>query len=280
MKTLSTWGFYINPTDKKQKIADSEHDGVYEWCARPQDTTGEQHLVKFGNNFDSTWVHPREVKHDNWHFWDNPEFCHLLYPNPANPQGAKTWIRLVKGSIMTTQTQTPGEDYVNQHLKQHSRGVLKTWRDIYAPRPVKHTGKRALIITSSPNCHLFYYQTSREQWRHKIQTHLEKQGWSVETRIKTGRKDRNGGNQLYKQLETGRYDLVINQHSASTIESILAGVPVVCDNLHCGGNLIVTWDNFIKGADPILPNTAEVEQWMQVILGNIRHKTTIGTNAW
>jgi hypothetical protein len=280
MKTLTTWGWFENATRTKQPIADNHHSGHYRYCARPQDTTGEHHLIKFGNNFDPGWVHPDRVTHRNWHFWDNPEFSHLLYPNPANTAGLKTWIRLVPHSIMTKHSDTPGEARVNEQLKRDSGGVLTTWRDIYAPRPVVSRGKHALIIASSPNCYRYYYNITRETWLDKIRTGLDKLGWTSEVRIKTGRGDRNGGNQLYRQLETGKYDLIVNQHSASTIESLLAGVPAVCDNLHCGGDLITTWQDFVAGADPVIPNTADVEEWMQVILGNCRHKTELKGKQW
>lgn len=280
MKTLTNWGFYRNPTLKKSKIADREHGGVYEYCPKPDKTDEEHHLVKFGNNFDPGWVHPDRVPHRNWHFWDNPEFCHLLYPNPANPQGMKSWVRWVRGEIMTTGSDTPGEDAVNAMLRSHSNNQLRTWRDLYAPRDIKVHTKTALIVTSSPNCYRYYYGDTREQWLLRVQKVLNRLGWQWVVRTKQGRKYRNADNQLYRELETNKYGAVINQHSASTIESLLAGVPVIADRLHCGGPLVRTLEQFEQGADPLTPNTADVEAWMQTILGNVRHKSQLRGTEW
>ena len=279
MKTLSNWGWHIAPTNSKCAVADIHHGGTLRYCDKPDQTDGSRWLVKFGNNFDLGWKHHLTVSHKNWWFWDNPELPHLLYDNPANPSGAKTFIRWVKGSIMTASSDTPGEQRVNDLLRKLSNNTLTTWRDIVAPRDVRRTRRHALIIASSPNCYRFYYNTTREQWLSKVQHTLEQQGWTWELRIKQGRKARRS-NKLMDQLATGHYGLVVNQHSASTMESILAGVPVVCDNDHCGGPLVTQFKDFSEGADPQECTSAEVEQWMQTILGNVRHKSELKGTEW
>ena len=67
----------------------------------------------------------------------------------------------------------------------------------------------------------------------------------------------------------------MNQHSASTIEALCSGVPVVSTGDHCGGDCVTTWNDFVAGADPTTPNEADFFAWMNVILSNIRHKTEI-----
>lgn len=279
IKVLPDWGWYIQRgTDPR--IREKSYGGTYEWCADPQLTDGTQHLVKFGNNFvRGEWREPNTVPHRNWHHWDNPEFPHLLYTHPANPAGGKSFIRWVRGEIMTTQSDTPGEDSINSILKDLSKGAITTWRDIYAPRQDTRPRKgKVLLVTSTPNCHQWYYNESRTDWIQRVTAELNRQGYTdIEVRGKEGRKTRREqeNRRLYHQLEHTRYDFIVNQHSASTIEALLTGCAVVSTGRHCGGDLITTWDQFCQGATPQAPNTADLESWMQHILGNCRWKKQI-----
>jgi len=279
IKTLTDWGWY-RQTGTDPRIRDRAHGGTYEWCADPQLTDGTQHLVKFGNNFvPGGWREPDIVPHRNWHHWDNPEFPHLLYPNPANPAGAKTFCRWVKGEIMTTQSDTPGEEAINSVLKDLSKGALHTWRDIYAPCvDTRLKTKRVLLVTSTPNCHQWYYHESKADWIQRVTAELHRQGYTdIHIRSKEGRKSRreNESHRLYHQLTHSRYDFIVNQHSASTTEALLTGCAVVSTGRHCGGDLITTWHQFCEGKTPEAPHTADLESWMQHILGNCRWKPQI-----
>lgn len=276
IKTLSTWGWYrqcgVDP-----RIRDTAHGGTYLPCADPQLTDGTQHLVKFGNDFvPGAWREPNTVPHSNWHHWDNPEFPHLLYPNPANPSGGKHFIRWVRGEIMTTQSDTPGEQAINSVLQDLSKGVLHTWRDIYAPRvDTRPQTKRVLLVTSTPNCHKWYYGETITDWIQRVTAQLNHMGYTdIHIRSKEGRSTRreNEHRRLYHQLEQMRYDFIVNQHSASTVEALLTGCAVVSTGRHCGGDLITTWDQFTQGATPRSPHPTDVEAWMQHILGNCRFK--------
>ena len=53
-KFLSKWGWFIQQ-GADQRIRDTKFGGTYEWCPEPSQTSGKEHLVKFGNNFDDTW---------------------------------------------------------------------------------------------------------------------------------------------------------------------------------------------------------------------------------
>lgn len=282
-KFLSDWGWY-KQTGKDARIRNGRFGGTYEWCADPQHTTGEEHLVKFGNNFDSGWRDPWKMPHGNWHFWDNPELCHLLYPSSVNVKASKDWIRWVKNSILTKASEfTDGTDRINWMLKQLN-ACVPTWQDLVreldptAFQPIKVRNKTALVITSSPNCHLYYYQESIGNWTNRIKEKLNKMGWEVNVvRHKSSRKVRTSSAdaRLYQQLQNKKPGIVVNQHSASTIEALCSGVPVISTGDHCGGPCITTWKQFINGADPTECNQADFFAWMNVILSNVRHKTEI-----
>lgn len=282
-KFLSDWGWYIQKgTDPR--IRDTRFEGTYELCAEPTHTDGKQHLVKFGNNFNGTWRDPWKMPHGNWHFWDNPELCHLLYPSTVNPLHQKTWIRWVKNSILTKSSEfTDGTERINWMLKQLN-ACVPTWQDLVreldptAFDPIQIRNKTALIVTSSPNCHLYYYGETIGSWTNRVKEKLNKMGWQVNViRGKSSRKTRtqSADARLYQQLQNKKPGIIVNQHSASTIEALCSGVPVVSTGDHCGGPCITNWKDFINGADPTTPNEADFFAWMNVILSNIRHKTEI-----
>jgi hypothetical protein len=284
-KFLQNWGWYIQAgTD--QRIRETKFGGTYVWCADPQYTNGKEHLVKFGNNFDHTWRHPDMVKHDNWHFWDNPELSHLLYPSTINPRHHKNWIRWVKGEILTSKSEfTDGEKRINWMLRRIN-AMVPTWQDLVREldkdsfRPIKIRKKTALMVTSTDMCHWQYYKQSRSDWAKETKAELIKQGYEVFVRNKNSRKLRTASedNRLYKQIKQMQPGIVVNQHSASTIEALCTGTPVVVRGKHCGGPCVTEWKDFVQGADPKQPNEADFFAWMNVVLGNIRHKTEIVNN--
>ena len=112
---------------------------------------------------------------------------------------------------------------------------------------------------------------------HRQREHDCRQHWVNVIRNKSSRKARTSSAdaRLYQALQNKKPGLIVNQHSASTIEALCSGVPVVSTGDHCGGPCITTWADFINGKDPTTPNEADFFEWMNVILSNVRHKTEI-----
>lgn len=274
------WGWH-------QRKADAEGWGInsknYEPCDRVEHTDGTRHLFKFGNEWASKqgrqFQHPSKVTHDNWHFWDNPEIPQLLWPNPANPQGAKDWMRWVPGEILTTQKRKRGSERVNRTLRTLSGGALTTWEDLVKIRPMWTQGKDVLMIVCSQPNYPNYYNTTAHAWIKTYASVLEKQGYRVEIRLKASREARAQGGQLTDQLNNKRYAFTVSQHSVGALESILAGTPAIVTGPHPAGDLATTWQQFME-FDINLPHPDDVRDWCDWVLGNCWHKQDIIGGTW
>ena len=285
-KFLSRWGWFIQQ-GADQRIRDTKFGGTYQWCPEPTKTSGKEHLVKFGNNFDATWRSHLQIKHDNWHFWDNPEMCHLLYPSSINEKGGKHWMRWIKGDILTTKSEfTNGTDRINKLLNKLNP-KLNSWHDLIReldptfPNKIDLRSKTAWLVTSSEGCHQWYYNQPRKNWIIETTKELNKKGFKVigvHTKPTRGQRTGNPNLRLYQKLQNTKPGLIVNQHSASTIEILLAGVPVICRGLHCGGPLVTNWKDFVAGHPPTIPTFSQVEEWMNTILSNTRHKAEVVSN--
>ena len=272
------WGWYR----RKQSAQDWRiHLDNYEPCERIGAEPEGTHLVKFGNEWGSRpFQHPSQVKHTNWHFWDNPEIPQLLWPNPANPQGSKDWIRWVPGEILTTRETENGAARINDLLKHYSGGRVTAWHEIAPVRPVSLIrSKTVLLVPSSAPNYQHYYGITQGAWISKYTQSLEQLGYTVEVRMKRGRKFRKQGNELTDQLSSGRYFATLSQHSVAAMETIMAGYPAIVTGPHPAGELATPWSEFAQG-DLRTPEQISVVNWVETLLGNCRHKSEIFGGTW
>lgn len=282
------WGWHIRKPDAQDWRI---HLDNFEPCYNIADTDGSQMLIKFGNEWASKpgdpfygidFQHPKTLAHDNWYFWDNPEVPQLLWINPANHRGAKDWIRWVKGNLFTTlDTHTAsGTDRINSLLNDFSKGRVTHWEDIAPLHPVKLTSsKTVLIVPSSEPNYPNYYNTTQQEWLRDVIQEVLDQGLDYEIRFKAGRKARAQGNQLTDQLHTGKYLCTISQHSVAAVETVMAGYPAVVTGPHPAGELATTWGEFTQ-QEYRTPSIDVVYDWIDIILGNCRHKSEIFSGEW
>lgn len=233
--------------------------------------------IKFGNDFGKDWIDHTTV--DRFYFYDNPELPHLINPNPSNPKGAKTWIRLVPNSILTQHKHRRGAERINDLISYHS-GSPMTWQDIVKPKPVKLSdSRRVLLCPSSPNCYRYYYGTNRTQWIEQISQQLIELGYTPVLRGKPSRLHRREGNTLGRQIREDKILFTVSQHSVCALESILEGVPAVVTGPHSAGELATPWEEMIQGVLRT-PELEQVEDWVDWICGNIRHRTELEQGTW
>lgn len=280
------WGWYEHITSDNRIHRDN-----FVPCYNIADTTGTQMLLKLGNEwaskkgdpfYDRRFQHPNELKHSNWVFWDNPEVPQFLWVNPANPAGTKDWVRFVKGNLFTNPQQhnTNGASRINDLLKEFSRGRVTAWYEIAKIKPFSVTSSKRVLITpvSAPN-YVNYYGITQAQWVNQTIESLDRLGYSYDIRFKPGRKERALGRQLTDQLNTGAYCATISQHSVAAVESIMAGVPSVVTGPHPAGNLATPWEEFAQG-HLRTPELIEIVNWVEIILGNVRHKRELFEGDW
>ena len=273
------WGWHQRVEDH-WRVGVVSHGGAYAKLNNLNWVDGE-HCIKFGNDFGSNWIDHTDIPHRNWHFWDNPEIPHFLYPNPANPSGGKHWVRWCRGDIFSTAHNTePGHsNRINQLLSEFA-GVPLVWQEIVQPKTVKlRNSKRILLCPSSSNCYTYYYGETRSQWIDRWAGWCEAQGYEPVLRNKPARPVRNNDEDARLCNTAENYFATISQHSVAAIESIIGGTPAVVTGPNPGGPLVTTPKQFEQG-NIVVPDMDAVMDWLELCLSNIRHKSELFSGAW
>ena len=270
---MSNWGWYrhVGPGYR----FDFKRGGV---DFRKTTTIDNSRLhIKFGNDFGPQWIDHNTV--DNFYFYDNPELPHLINPNPSNPKGEKTWIRLVPNAILTQNPHRRGAERVNDLISYYS-GKKLTWQDIVKPKPVTiKRSRRVLVCPSSANCLHYYYGTSSSDWIDNICKHLRDLGYTPLVRGKPSRLQRKKGNTLGRQIQEDSILFTVSQHSVCALESILEGVPAVTTGIHSAGALATPWQEMCEGKLRT-PDLDTVEDWVDWVCGNTYHISELKEGTW
>lgn len=213
-------------------------------------------------------------------YWDNPSLPHLLYQGAHNPKGFKNWMRLCKNNIITDPSTQPrpgqtGASRINQQLQDITDGKLCTWHDIVGTRgnPQDNNHMRAMICPSSAEIFRHYYKTTLEQWVDSKRKILEQHGYTVEVRLKPGRAQRNSGGELWRELQQKRIGVAVSMHSVGSVESLVAGVPVIVDGTNPTGQLNTPWAQFSRTGVLHKPTVAQVDVLVERLLHDVYHKT-------
>jgi hypothetical protein len=278
------WGWYkrVGPG---WRIMDQSRGGDYQRVNSIDECQDPNvHLVKLGNDFGKGWIRHTDIPHSNWHFWDNPLVPQFLYPNAANPQGAKDWIRWVPGAILShvENTEVGHEQRINALLSQLA-GQAMTWRDIITTHGLMQNSSRKILLTpSSTNCYIYYYGDTRAEWIRRNTERFTQLGYTVEVWDKPTRQLRVKGTQwrLYDRLLKGDVRATVSQHSASAIESICAGVPVITTGPHPAGKLATNELNFFADGELVTASRSTVDEWIINLFSHLRHKSEIFSGAW
>lgn len=266
------WGWYQQkPNTTNEWMIDN-----YEVCDNICTTDGSRHMFKFGNEWgEKTFQHPRVIPHNNWHFIDNPQLSALNWIGSWNPSGSKDWVRAVPGDILTQTPRARGGERINRLLDHYSDRSIRHWHEIVQSRPRQDIGHNtALIVPSSPNCYVHYYNDTQPNWVNTITKKLDQMGWQYKVRMKPGRSARKHNNELHDQLESNMFAVTISQHSVAAIDSLLAGIPAVTTGPHCCGEYATPWEEFTQGN--LRHFTQEqILDWCDWLLGDTYHKSEL-----
>lgn len=242
-------------------------------------------IIHKGNHYER-FTHPRDYPEGcEWYFWDNCLLPELMYRSPANPEGGKYWARVVPGSMMPgwVYAQDTDLDYhsrrVTDLVRFHAANKQIVWQDLAPVRTRQTQGHKVLLALPSPN-NLHYLSGGTIQTLiNRVQAVCDRWGWSLVTRSKPSRRSRENGGSIREQLRQGDYRCVVTVNSASGIECLAEGVPVVALGLHSLGSLATTWQEFESNS--LAPPVREFVELRQLqLLTMTWHKDELIDGTW
>jgi hypothetical protein len=168
-------------------------------------------------------------------FYDNPLFSELIYPNPGNDSGNKTWGRFVRQTGQANRAFVPAElgtrdDYLrlerewqrDAHSTQGMDSIWGGWRDVYHNPDLPW-----LIVCPRDPVLQYWYATSLRNWLAEVTAVVGQRQQRYEIRHKQDRKHRIQDPATRIIHTAQRYRGVITAHSVSAIDAVLAGRPAV-----------------------------------------------------
>jgi hypothetical protein len=237
-----------------------------------------------GNHFEQ-FTHARDLDSAEWYYWDNCLIPQLMYQSAANPYGDKAWTRLVYKSTTPEQiTATDSElqqhlNRVNDHIHRISHSRSRSLWDIVPVKPVRVRGTRILVCLSAQLTISKWYDADLADLRNRIESWAKPRGYSVEYREKTARKSRVGTQTLTHQLLTNDYRFVVCTHSASALEVLATGTPVVALGAEAAHDLNTPWHKMLND-ELTTPTEDEVRSQILRILPTVWHKQQLLTGDW
>ena len=250
----------------------------------PLDADLTQPIIMKGNHFEQ-FTHARDLKDAEWYYWDNCLLPQLMYPSAANPHGDKDWTRLVYQSTAPAEiTATEGEldqhlARVNEHIHRISNGAKSTLWDIVPVKPVRVRGTRILVCLSAQLTISKWYDESLAELRNRIESWAHPRGYTVEYREKLPRNKRQGTSSLTHQLTEQDYRFAVCTHSASALEVLATGTPVVALGAEAAHTLNTTWQQ-MQNDQLTTPTEDDVRSQILRILTTVWHKQELLTGDW
>jgi len=250
----------------------------------PGDADLSKPIIMKGNHFEN-FTHARDLGLANWYYWDNCLVPQLMYPSEANPCGGKDWTRLVYRSTAPAEiTATEGElaqhlARVNEHIRRISTGASRSLWDVVPVKPVSVRGTRILVCLSAQLTIAKWYDAGLADLRNRIESWAHPRGYTVEYRDKQDRKSRQGTHSLTHQLLTQDYRFVICTHSASALEVLATGTPVVALGAEAAHDLKTPWAKMLND-ELTTPTEDDVRNQILRILPTVWHKQELLTGDW
>jgi hypothetical protein len=168
-------------------------------------------------------------------FQDNPLFSELIFPNPMNPAGSKTWQRYVPQTAGQVNPAFVPNDLATSDLAW--RRLQRRWQraggsdflELYGGAHPCESPQDQPWLICAPRAEIlhYWYNTDLAAWQHEVISTLDRLGHTWEWRAKPIRRLRSNNTvPRVTQIVQG-YRGVITAHSVSAIDSILRGRPAV-----------------------------------------------------
>ena len=289
------WGPFNIQGDKPWRLKIQQLGGSvyypYEYKARevkishgPRDADLSLPIIMKGNHFEA-FTHARDLETAEWYYWDNCLIPQLMSRSEANPTGNKDWTRLVyKSTAPERITASDGElsqhlARVNHHIHRISNGHSRSLWDVVPVKPVTVRGTRILVCLSAQLTISKWYAESLADLRARIESWAHPRGYSVEYRDKQSRQHRTGTRSLTHQLLTNDYRFVICTHSASAIEILATGTPVVALGAEAAHDLNTPWTKMLND-ELTTPTADDIQNQILRLLPTVWHKQELLTGDW
>jgi hypothetical protein len=200
-------------------------------------------------------------------FYDNPLFSELIYPNPGNSGGQKTWGRFVRQTGQDNPCFVPDQlgtqqDYDrlerewqrDAHTTQGMHSLWGGWRDVREDPDLPW-----LVVCPRDQILQYWYNISLEHWLTQVERLLQSRGDRYRLRVKQDRKHRMADPDTRVIHTAPQYRGIITAHSVSAIDAILAGRPAVIWGQDPTLGLATPWSEFAATGQVREPRIDQVQ---------------------
>jgi len=180
------------------------------------------------------------------------------YPIPKIHDYDKTYFRIVKGKIHTLEgSKKGGGNRLKELEKKGLPSKFENWKG--------GEGDHILICPSSETVSYKHNNLTQGDWVDRAISQIKK---LTNRDIRIRYKPRPGNEWWGKDIKEDLDDChcLITNMSLSAIDSILEGVPVVCDGRNVAWPVSTRFIQFIN--DPLKPTKANVNEWMKLLANN------------
>ena len=180
------------------------------------------------------------------------------YPIPKIHDYDKTYFRIVKGKIHTLEGSKKGGDVRLKELaKKGLPSKFENWKG--------GEGDHILICPSSETVTYKHNNLTQGDWVDRAISQIKKlTNRDIRIRYKPRPNNEWWGKDIKEDLDDCH--CLITNMSLSAIDSILEGVPVVCDGRNVAWPVSTRFIQFIN--DPLKPTKANVNEWMKLLANN------------
>ena len=180
------------------------------------------------------------------------------YPIPKIHDYDKTYFRIVKGKIHTLEGSKKGGDVRLKELeKKGLPSKFENWKG--------GEGDHILICPSSETVTYKHNNLTQGDWVDRAISQIKKlTNRDIRIRYKPRPNNEWWGKDIKEDLDDCH--CLITNMSLSAIDSILEGVPVVCDGRNVAWPVSTRFIQFIN--DPLKPTKDNVNEWMKLLANN------------
>ena len=197
-------------------------------------------------------------RNEEWWYVDNGYLTQQItrYPEPKIHDYAKTYFRIVKGSLHTQKGKTGSVERLSKLEQQGIDVKFKGWTD---------NTDHILLCPSSPTVTQFVNDISQEEWVESVKSELRQH---TDRPIKFRNKPRPGNqwwNTNIKDDLKGAHCLITNM-SLAAVDAVINQVPVLTHSKNVAFNVSI--NNLPNINKPFKPSREIIDPWLNMLSHN------------